>query len=43
MYMKQGFVFLFVVSVYIRFLFYIGECIYWVAFWGYKKYKPYFI
>ena len=21
----------------------IGECIYLVSFWGYKKYKPYFI
>ena len=27
--------------MYIRFLFHIGECIYWVSFWGYKKYKAY--
>ena len=29
--------------MYITFLFKIGECIYWVSFWGYKKYKPYCI
>ena len=29
--------------MYIRFLFNIGECIYLVSFWGYKKYIPYFI
>ena len=39
---EVGYVFLFLVSVY-KVPFEIGECIYWVAFWGYKKYKPYFI
>ena len=29
--------------MYIRFLSNIGECIYLVSFWGYKKYIPYFI
>ena len=29
--------------MYIRFRFNLGECIYLVSFWGYKKYKPYFI
>ena len=24
--------------MYIRFLLNIGECIYWVSFWGYKEY-----
>ena len=27
--------------MYIQFLFEIGECIYWVSFVGYKKYKAY--
>ena len=29
--------------MYIRFPFKIGECMYLVSFWGYKKYIPYFI
>ena len=29
--------------MYVRFLFNIGECIYLVSLWGYKKYIPYFI
>ena len=36
--MKQAFI-----LVYPGFLHNIGECIYLVSFWGYKKCKPYFI
>ena len=28
--------------MYVRFLFNIGECIYLVSYWGYKKYIPHF-
>ena len=39
---EAGFILLFLVSVY-KVPFNIGECIYRVSFWGYKKCIPYFI
>ena len=39
---EAGSILLVLVSVH-KVLFYIGECIYRVSFWGDKKYKPYFI
>ena len=39
---EAGYIFLFLVSVY-KVPFNIGECIYLVSLWGYKKYIPYFM